>query len=308
MPLSEWGTRIHQFRPAAVPMFKIWTSDSWPRLVIGGLLTLGSVLMASLSISAPHATPSGSSLLVSSQQVPFDTLRTVSRHVFRETNEVRREHTLSPLRRDSMLAEVACVHNADMFRRSFFKHVNPDGESPHDRVARIHRRLVGGVSENLYSQDQFRKAPPALAAQMVERWMGSPPHRKNILSSPSTHLGVCVLRRGPALRATQVFAKVVGYLTPSLPDTVAPGSVLAVSFEEAGASSPNVARYDFVDPRSERQIVGPALFVDSLRVPDTTGTVHPRFYTVGTGEYTIYRGPDLTIDPSPSATVKNHSQ
>lgn len=254
--------------------------------------------MVSLSTSTPHANPARSSSPIFSKQASFDTLRTVSRHVFRETNEVRREHDLSPLRRDSMLAEVACAHNADMFRRSFFEHINPDGESPHDRVARMHRRLVGGVSENLYGQDQFRKAPPALAAQMVERWMGSPPHRKNILSPPSTHLGVCVLRRGAALRATQVFAKVVGYLTPSLPDTVAPGAVLAVSFKKAGTARPNVARYDFVDPRSERPISSPALFVDSLRIPDTTGTVHPRFYTVGAGEYTIYRGPDLTIAPS----------
>jgi uncharacterized protein YkwD len=269
---------------------------------VGVFLLLASLPIGALSTSAslPAGSPN-SRLAVGAHQASFDTLRTLSRHVFRETNEVRRERDLSLLQRDSTLAEVACSHNADMFRRDFFDHVNPDGKSPHDRVARMHRRLVGGVSENLYSQDRFRKDPAALAAEMVERWMGSPPHRKNILSSLSTHLGVCVLQQGTGFRATQVFARVVGYLTPPLPHTAARGSVLAVSVEATGASSPNIARYDFWDPRTNRRISEPALFVDSLRVPDTTGTLRPRFYTVGAGEYVLYRGPDLTIVNAPTS-------
>jgi hypothetical protein len=223
----------------------------------------------------------------------------VGRHVFRETNAVRRERDLPPLRVDSTLSRVACTHNDDMFRRAFFAHVNPDGESPHDRVARTHRRLVGGVSENLYEQDQVRKDPEALAAQMVEKWMGSPPHRKNILLPSATHLGVCVVREGAKLRGTQLFAKVVGYLSPPLPRTATPGSTLAVSFERTFPASTIVAQYDFWAPKADRRLFGPTLFVDSLRLPDTTGPVRPRFYTVGTGEYVIYRGPDITlVDPS----------
>ena len=272
------------------------------RLMIGALLLLGIPTMISLSLpTSPFAlTRDRSPAVVSPQHASFDTLQAVSRHVFRETNKVRRERDLPPLRRDPTLAEVACVHSADMFLRAFFEHINPDGEDPHDRVARMHRRLVGGVSENLYGQDRFRNEPAALADQMVEQWMGSPPHRKNILSPPSTHLGVCVLQRGTELRATQVFANIVGYLTPPLPRTATPGSVLAVSLEKAGTSSPNVARYDFWDPQTDRRISGPTLFVDSLRIPDTTGPVHPRFYAVGAGEYVIYRGPDITIVDAPA--------
>lgn len=231
----------------------------------------------------------------SNSPVPFDTLRAVSRHVVRRTNEVRRERVLSPLKTDSALASVACAHNADMFRRDFFEHVNPDGATPQDRVAQMHRRFVGGVSENLYSQDRFRKGPKALAEQMVDQWMNSPTHRKNILNPSITHLGVCVLRRGSALRATQVFGKVVGYLGRPLPRTVAAATVLSVSFSQRFPPSTVIARYDFWDPRTERRIFGPRLFTDSLRIPDTTGTVRPRFHILGTGEYVIYRGPDLTI-------------
>lgn len=244
-----------------------------------------------------HATPPGS-------QTIFDTLRAVSRHVVHRTNEVRRERALSPLKTDSTLASVACSHNADMFRRDFFEHVNPDGETPQDRVAKMHRRFVGGVSENLYSQDRYRKGPQALAEQMVRQWMDSPAHRKNILAPAVTHLGVCVLQRGSALHATQVFGKVVGYLRAPLPRTVAPAAVLPVSFSQTFPPGTAIVRYDFLDPRTDRRLFGPTLFTDSLRIPDTTGTVRPRFHILGTGEYVIYRGPDLTIRPPSDSSLQ----
>lgn len=284
-------------------MFSLRTTGSWISAATASLFVLGGLTMASLLAPSLPVSPlhdSGSSV-ASAQRAALDTLRAVSQHVVRKTNEVRRERDLSPLQTDKTLAEIACAHNADMFRRAFFEHVNPDGESPHDRVAQMHRRLVGGVSENLYKQDRIRKGPAALGAQMVEKWMGSPPHRKNILFPSATHLGVCVTRKGSTLRGTQLFAKVVGYLAPPLPRTAAPGSTLAISFEQTFPSGTIIARYDFWDPRTERRIFGPTLFVDTLRLPDTTGTVHPRFHTVGTDEYVIYRGPDITIVDAPTS-------
>jgi hypothetical protein len=137
---------------------------------------------------------------------------------------------------------------------------------------------------------------------MVDQWMDSPTHRENILTPPITHLGVCVLRRGSALRATQVFGKVVGYLDRPLPRTVSPATVLSVPFSQTFPPGTKIARYDFWDPRTERRIFGPRVFTDSLRIPDTTGTVRPRFHILGTGEYVIYRGPDLTIREAPGAS------
>jgi len=277
--------------------------------------TLGGLLLFGLAVGGlpggpptllnplPHVTQSSSAVDVSQSEGAFDTLRTVARHVFRRTNTVRDRHDLSSLRRDSMLAQVACAHNADMFRRDFFRHVNPDGDSPQDRVSKRHRRLVGGVSENLYSQDRIRKAPKALATQMVRKWMDSPPHRKNILTPSVTHLGVCVLRRGSSLRATQLFSRVVGHLAAPLPRTVARGTVLPISFDQTFPAGTKIARYDFWAPRTDRRISGPTIFADTLRIPDTTGTVSPRFHILGTDEYVLYRGPDLTIvDSSGSHT------
>jgi uncharacterized protein YkwD len=264
--------------------------------VLIGIATFG--LAASVfSLAGPPRAPASSRTQSVHSAALADTsrLRAVERHVFRRTNQVRRERGLSPLRSDRRLAAVACAHNADMFRRDFFEHVNPDGEAPQDRVARMHRRLVGGVSENLYGQSRSRKSPDALAAQMVEKWMDSPPHRKNILSAPSTHLGVCVLRRGRTLRATQLFANVVGYLSPPLPRRVERGTVLGVSFAQTFPPDAVIARHDFWSSRSGRPLSPPLLFTDSLHVPDTVGAMRPRFYTLGAGEYVVHKGPRIEV-------------
>lgn len=291
-------------------MVSVWTAVNRFWIVFGGLLFFGGLAVASLPSGSSEASQplsvvpeSPSSVDASWHPGTFDTLQAVAQHVFHRTNEVRKQRDLSSLRPDSVLAQVACAQNADMFRRDFFRHVNPDGDSPQDRVSKRHRRLVGGVSENLYSQDRIRKAPKALANQMVRKWMASPPHRKNILTPSITHLGVCVLRQGSALHATQVFSRVIGYLAAPLPHTAVRGTVLPTSFAQTFPPGTEIVRYDFWDPRTDHRILGPALFTDSLRVPDTTGTVYPRFHILGTGEYVIYRGPDLTIvDSSASHT------
>lgn len=184
-----------------------------------------------------------------------------------------------------------------MVRRDFFHHENPDGETPHERVARLHRRLIGGVGENLYGQEGIGKQGKDLAAQMIEKWMESPTHRENIIRPGFTHLGVCVLREQNSVLATQLFGKVYAYLSPPLPEKVTQGDTLAVSIEQTFPSDASAVGYDFWDPRSERQIFGPYIFSDSLRIPDTTGTFRSRFSILESGERTTQPGPMVTVVP-----------
>lgn len=273
---------------------------------LGGALLLGGVLSWGLNsfptAHSAHTTGLQSTVRTTSAGAPpsqsragFDTLRGVSRHIFRYTNETRRGRSLPALRRDSMLAAVACAHNGDMFRRDFFRHVNPDGEQPHDRVARLHRRLVGGVGENLYEQIRPQTPPKPLAQRIVKEWMGSPPHRKNIIRPHLTHLGVCVFHRNDSLRATQVFANVSAYLSSPLPRTAPRGTRLPASVGATFPPDATPVRYDFWDADRDRIVAGPYVFTDSLRIPDTTGTVWSRFYVLETGRYTIQHGPKITI-------------
>ncbi len=298
---------------AHTPMVDSWLSDiRWSSIQRAVILFIGILMPMMLgggtshvSDSAPGFVPNDhppaslrSTALQSigaSSRNAFDTLRVVSQHVFRETNEIRRERGLSTVTKEETLRAVACAHNGDMFRQDFLEHENPDGELPQDRVMQVHRRLVGGVSENLYGQTQIQREPTALAELMVEKWLNSPPHRKNLLDPYATHLGVCVLQRQNTIRATQVFAKIAAYLSKPFPQEVVSGDALAVSFQQIFPPDASIAQYDFWDPRTERRVSGPTVLTDSVHVPDTTGTLRPRFYILENGQYVIHQGPEITV-------------
>lgn len=233
----------------------------------------------------------------SGPRLSADTLRDIGRYVHHFTNRTRKARSLDTLTWDNTLSRVACAHTRDMIQRDFFQHGNPDGENPRDRVARLHRRFIGGVAENLYGQQGIGKQGKDLAAQMIEKWMESPTHRKNIIRPGLTHIGVCVLREQNRLLATQLFGKAYAYLSDPLPETVTVSDTLTVTIEQTFPPDATVVSYDVWDPRSERQIFGPYVFSDTLRMPDTTGTFQPRFSILDSGTRTTQPGPVVTVTP-----------
>jgi stress response protein SCP2 len=98
------------------------------------------------------------------------------------TNVERRRHGLAPFSVDARLGAAAQLHTADMLRRGFFDHQNPDGEQVWDRA-----RIVGypyrKVAENI-------AAGQRTAAEVVAGWMDSPGHRRNILDAELRQIGV----------------------------------------------------------------------------------------------------------------------
>jgi hypothetical protein len=87
----------------------------------------------------------------------------------------------------------------------------------------------------------------------------------------------------------------VGYLSEPFPQTVEPGAVLGVSIEQTFPPSVSIAQYDFWDPRAEQRVSAPAVLTDSIRVPDTTSTLRPRFYVLEERQYVIHQGPEVTV-------------
>ena len=98
------------------------------------------------------------------------------------TNAERRRHGLPAFTVDARLGAAAQLHSADMLRRGFFDHRNPDGEQVWDRA-----RTVGypyrKVAENI-------AAGQRTAAEVVAGWMDSPGHRRNILDAELHQIGV----------------------------------------------------------------------------------------------------------------------
>ncbi|MFV0127561.1 CAP domain-containing protein [Streptomyces sp. HMX112] len=98
-------------------------------------------------------------------------------------NAERAKAGCSPVQASRSLAALAGAFSADMARRDFFSHTDPDGDSPWDRAEQAGVKDLGG--ENIARGQADARA-------VMESWMNSDGHRANILNCDYTRLGVGV--------------------------------------------------------------------------------------------------------------------
>jgi uncharacterized protein YkwD len=98
-------------------------------------------------------------------------------------NRDRRIDGLAVLAADPVLAQLAHEYARDMVTRGFFSHENPEGLNPFDRMRKegVVFRYAG---ENLAINGSIAAAEQA--------FMGSPPHRANILNRHFSQIGIGV--------------------------------------------------------------------------------------------------------------------
>lgn len=96
-------------------------------------------------------------------------------------NKERAKEGLKPLKADPQEAIVARAHSKDMFARGYFAHVNPEGQTPFDRMkaAQIKYTTAG---ENLALAQTLELAHTNL--------MNSPGHRANIMNPSFKRVGI----------------------------------------------------------------------------------------------------------------------
>jgi uncharacterized protein YkwD len=102
--------------------------------------------------------------------------------VLQLTNNERQKAGCGPLRTNSALTRAADLHASDMVTNHYFDHNSLDGRSPFDRMKTAGFK-GGSMAENIavgYSS----------AAAVVEGWMNSEGHRKNILNCSYTLIGI----------------------------------------------------------------------------------------------------------------------
>lgn len=121
------------------------------------------------------------------------------REVLNLVNEIRKEYDLSPLAWDNSLAAAAEDYCRDMIERDFFSHVTPDGKTLFDRMADC-EIVYSVIGENIAAGQHS-------PSDVVDAWMNSAGHRKNILNPYFEYLGVGVVRGGSyGIYWTQEFA------------------------------------------------------------------------------------------------------
>jgi len=143
------------------------------------------------------------------------------------TNKQREFYNLDTLENDSKLGNVARGHSTDMKNRNYFAHVTPEGLNPTNRGEKLDYSctkfygfyLTYGIAENIAKYWTFTNyfirgnylsynwhTEASLANEIVEGWMNSPGHRKNILAPDFEKLGVGVsIGDDGAVYATQNF-------------------------------------------------------------------------------------------------------
>lgn len=104
------------------------------------------------------------------------------------TNVERQKQGLKPLQLDTNLSKVAREKSSDMQRNNYFSHTSPTYGSPFDMMKKygINYRSAG---ENIA---MGQRSPE----EVVKAWMNSEGHRKNIMSSNFTHIGVGHVAQG----------------------------------------------------------------------------------------------------------------
>lgn len=115
-------------------------------------------------------------------------LSAYEREVVVLVNEIRAENGLNPLRINEELSRVARIKSQDMHDRNYFSHTSPTYGSPFDMMTAfgIRYRTAG---ENIA---MGYRTPQAV----VEGWMNSEGHRRNILNPSFTEIGVGYVESG----------------------------------------------------------------------------------------------------------------
>ncbi|ASB89853.1 CAP domain-containing protein [Bacillus sonorensis] len=104
------------------------------------------------------------------------------------TNAERKKQGLKPLTLDEKLSSVARKKSQDMKDKNYFDHNSPTYGSPFDMMKKfgITYRTAG---ENIAKGQRTPK-------EVVQAWMNSEGHRKNIMNPNFTHIGVGYVKDG----------------------------------------------------------------------------------------------------------------
>jgi uncharacterized protein YkwD len=218
------------------------------------------------------------------------------------TSERRREADadLGPLEADPELLPAARAHALDLLERGYGGHVTPEKLAPGDRVALLHRRLVGHVGENLVEQkglgvEQLEGQIGPLAVKIMDGWMQSPGHRKNILNPNYTRLAIAALIEGEDMVVVQLFEARRALLAQPLPLHVRQGDKLPLAFEHGpGLAEP--AQYAYARPgQPAEELVTPDLSSNEVSVEPGAYLLKFLFPTDQPGSFQVAAGPAILV-------------
>lgn len=148
--------------------------------------------------------------------MPKFTAMELEQLIHQEVNRRRERGHVKPLEYDTVLARIARGHSQDMAKNGYFSHIDSRGRNPTQR-ARAHgypimknsgNLFTNGIAENIYRTSLHRwvvhyygttyrwKTIDQIAESVVNGWMESYGHRRNVLSRNADRQGIGIAVTG----------------------------------------------------------------------------------------------------------------
>jgi uncharacterized YkwD family protein len=114
------------------------------------------------------------------------------------TNQERKKNGLGALKTDGELSNVAEMKSEDMKDKDYFSHTSPTYGSPFEMMQNFGVDYSSAAENIAVGQESPQS--------VVNAWMNSPGHRKNILNGQLTHIGVGIAKdNSQGIYWTQMF-------------------------------------------------------------------------------------------------------
>lgn len=185
----SWTERAILGWDPAAKMLSTWrrSGDStWGQTVLGEYEELGVGVAAGddgTTLALLFAVPRSSHVRVMAR--PLEDLAEVRALALRRVNEARAAGGLPPVTVDATLDAAAQRQAEDMLHRAYYSHLSPEGSTPGERATGAGYGPIGFLAENI-AKGLFTPT------EVVDRWMGSRDHRRNILHRQSAETGLGV--------------------------------------------------------------------------------------------------------------------
>lgn len=227
----------------------------------------------------------------------------IEQEILRLVNKQRIDNGLIPLQSDEQLQSCAREHSADMLANMKLSHVSK-GKLPAERVKLACPKLFFGVFENIaYCKG---KNEIEIAETLVNTWMDSDGHKKNILTADINYTGIGVSPESTddIYYVTQLMTDSVARLISEIPSNTVASENITLKCEFLGSFDKNNLVVFASFPDSEAKF----MLDDGKSYYAGCGVLTPKWLddktfeiTVeckyGTGEYKLYMGKNQQYYP-----------
>lgn len=127
------------------------------------------------------------------------------------TNNARALNGLATLSRNQLLDAVAEERAKDMLEKQYFAHTSPTGEQASDVAQKVGYRykiIAENIASGMFLTNQ----------KIIDGWMQSPGHRKNILSPEVREIGVSVIKGRMNSQDTWISVQIFGLQSLPVPE------------------------------------------------------------------------------------------